>query len=243
MTSRGLRRRPAPGAWSPTESNARRAKLRSRSWPSIRPVSVPADACSVANSIVSSATSERTKQSSATAFPGALLHAWSGHAGAASGRRRERQSTRDCRVDRIGPSLAIQRPTIRPSEGGSSAGPLTPPLAAASSLSMVGSHRCRLSVGSPDHVSAVSSPGDGPSIRPVIHDDQTGGLVLISWFPAAFPPPTFACWSSCARRGVERSSRSAYRPRPDPDGVSVFRTHELRSGWVPSLLRGRWCSS
>ena len=64
-----------------------------------------------------------------------------------------------CRVDRIGPSLAIQRPTIRPSEGGSSAGPLTPPLAAASSLSMVGSHRCRLSVGSPDHVSAVSSPG------------------------------------------------------------------------------------
>ena len=31
--------------------------------------------------------------------------------------------------------------------------------------------------------------------------------------------------------------------RPDPDGVSVFRTHELRSGWVPSLLRGRRCSS
>jgi hypothetical protein len=31
--------------------------------------------------------------------------------------------------------------------------------------------------------------------------------------------------------------------RPDPDGVSVFHTHELRSGWVPSLLRGLWCSS
>ena len=29
----------------------------------------------------------------------------------------------------------------------------------------------------------------------------------------------------------------------DLDGVSVFRTHELRSGWVPSLLRGRRCSS
>jgi hypothetical protein len=29
---------------------------------------------------------------------------------------------------------------------------------------------------------------------------------------------------------------------PDPDGVSVFRTHELRSGWVPSLLRGQRCS-
>jgi hypothetical protein len=31
--------------------------------------------------------------------------------------------------------------------------------------------------------------------------------------------------------------------RPDPGGVSMFHTHELRSGWVPSLLRGRWCSS
>jgi hypothetical protein len=31
--------------------------------------------------------------------------------------------------------------------------------------------------------------------------------------------------------------------RPDPDGVPVFRTRELRSGWVPSLPRGRRCSS
>ena len=30
--------------------------------------------------------------------------------------------------------------------------------------------------------------------------------------------------------------------RLDPGGVSTFRTHELRPGWVPSLLRGRWCS-
>lgn len=29
---------------------------------------------------------------------------------------------------------------------------------------------------------------------------------------------------------------------PDPDGVSVFRTHELRPGWVPSIPRGRRCS-
>jgi hypothetical protein len=98
-------------------------------------------------------------------------------------------------------------------------------------------------VGSPDHVSTLSSPGTRPGIRPVIHDDQLEGPALLSWFPAAFRPPAFASWSSCARPGVGLSSRSAYRPRPDPDGVSVFHTHELRSGWVPSLLRGRRCSS
>ena len=56
---------------------------------------------------------------------------------------------------------------------------------------LVGSCRCRLSVGSPDHVSALSRPGTRPGIRPVIHDDQLEGLVLLSWFPAAFPPPAF----------------------------------------------------
>ena len=30
---------------------------------------------------------------------------------------------------------------------------------------------------------------------------------------------------------------------PDPDGVTAFRTHELRPGWVPSKPRGRRCSS
>jgi hypothetical protein len=29
---------------------------------------------------------------------------------------------------------------------------------------------------------------------------------------------------------------------PDPDGVTTFRTHELRPGWVPPIPRGRWCS-
>jgi hypothetical protein len=30
---------------------------------------------------------------------------------------------------------------------------------------------------------------------------------------------------------------------PDPDGVTAFRTNELRPGWVPSIPRGRRCSS
>jgi hypothetical protein len=64
----------------------------------------------------------------------------------------------------------------------------------------------------------------------------------MSRFPAAFRPPAFASRSSDSRRGVGPSSRSAYRPRPDPEGVTAFRTHELRPGWVPPLPRGRRCS-
>jgi hypothetical protein len=63
-------------------------------------------------------------------------------------------------------------------------------------------------------------------------------------FPVAFRPPAFASRSSCSRRGVRPSSRSAYRPRrPDPGGVTAFRTHEQRPGWAPSIPRGRRCSS
>jgi hypothetical protein len=38
----------------------------------------------------------------------------------------------------------------------------------------------------------------------------------VSRFPAAFPLPAFASWSSFARRGVGRPSRSAYRPKAGP---------------------------
>ena len=69
----------------------------------------------------------------------------------------------------------------------------------------------------------------------------------MSRFPVAFPLPAFASRSSDARRGIGPSSRSAYRARPearpDLDGVTAFRTHELRPGWVPSIPRGRRCSS
>jgi hypothetical protein len=68
----------------------------------------------------------------------------------------------------------------------------------------------------------------------------------VSRFPVAFPLPAFASRSSDTRRGVGPSLRSAYRARPkthpDLDGVTTFRTHELRPGWVPSLPRGRRCS-
>jgi hypothetical protein len=38
-----------------------------------------------------------------------------------------------------------------------------------------------------------------------------GGPAMMSRFPAAFRPPAFASWSSCARWGAGPSLRSAYR--------------------------------
>jgi hypothetical protein len=65
--------------------------------------------------------------------------------------------------------------------------------------------------GSPDHVSSLSRPSTWPGIRPVIRDDQLEALALLPWFPAAFRRPALASWSSCARRGIELSLRSADR--------------------------------
>ena len=65
---------------------------------------------------------------------------------------------------------------------------------------------------------------------------------MVSRFPAAFRLPAFASRSSDSRRGIGPSSRSAYRASPDPDGVTAFRTHEQRPGWVPSIPRGQRCS-
>jgi hypothetical protein len=47
-----------------------------------------------------------------------------------------------------------------------------------------------------------------------------------------------------SRPGIPPLLRSAYRATigADPDGVSVFRTHETQLGWAPSIPRGRRCS-
>lgn len=67
---------------------------------------------------------------------------------------------------------------------------------------------------------------------------------MMSRFPAAFRPPAFASRVILSRQGVGPSSRSAYRTTigPDPDGVSMFHTREIRPGWVPPMPRGRRCS-
>ena len=47
-----------------------------------------------------------------------------------------------------------------------------------------------------------------------------------------------------SRPGIAPLLRSAYRATigADPDGVSMFRTHETQLGWAPSIPRGRRCS-
>jgi len=100
--------------------------------------------------------------------------------------------------------------------------------------------------GSPDHVSALSSPGTRPGIRPVIHDGQLEGagpaLAVSRCLSAAgvgflvilFPLRSWALLTV----GLPTSPQGG----SDLDGVSVFRTHELRSGWAPPLPRGQRCS-
>ena len=129
-----------------------------------------------------------------------------------------------------------------------SSGPLTATCVVASSLSS--GSGITSSFSSQAHLTA-SAPFSGrvtrTRIRPVIRRPPAEGLASGRRFPAAFRPPAFASRSSFARRGVGPSSRSADRTRPrarpDPDGVSAFRTHELRPGWAPSIPRGRRCSS
>jgi hypothetical protein len=82
----------------------------------------------------------------------------------------------------------------------------------------LGRHRQLLLLGSPDRVSTLSRPGTRPGIRPVIHDHQLEELVCSPRFPVAFRPPAFASRSSCSRRGIGPSSRSAYRTRQQRAG-------------------------
>jgi hypothetical protein len=61
--------------------------------------------------------------------------------------------------------------------------------------------------------------------------------------PAAFRPPAFASQPSFPARGSRPSyDRPASADAPDPDGVSAFRTHEIRPDRAPSLPRDQRCS-
>ena len=114
----------------------------------------------------------------------------------------------------------------------------------ASNLSFGSSGRrsSSLSTGSPDPRQHPFGPGTEPGIRPVIRDDRRRGQPSSSRFPVAFRPPAFASWvilfplgdSAFLTVGLPARATSG----PDPVGVSTFRTHEIRPGWVPSLPRG-----
>ena len=66
----------------------------------------------------------------------------------------------------------------------------------------------------------------------------------MSRFPAAFRLPAFRfSVIRCPPRNSALLTVGLPDLSPDLDGVTAFRTHELRPGWVPSIPRGRRCSS
>jgi hypothetical protein len=127
-----------------------------------------------------------------------------------------------------------------------SSGPFTATFVAASNLSLgLGVLVIFLFTGSPDRVSALSGPGTRPGIRPVIRDGRPEGPAIVSRFPVAFRLPAFVLLGHpipAGELGLPYGWLTG-PDRPDPVGVTAFRTHELRPGWEPPLPRGRRCSS
>ena len=142
-------------------------------------------------------------------------------------------------------SSSTRRQSVACQSKAASSGPFTTTVAVASNLSSgSGASVIFLLTGSPDRVSALSRPGTRPGIRPVIQDDCLEEAAIMSRFPAAFRLPAFRFsvirfppgnWALLAVGLPDMG--------PDLDGVTAFRTRELRPGWVPSLPRGRRCSS
>ena len=159
------------------------------------------------------------------------------------------------RLKQAGEGPVARRLTIRSHRWSASpAGPFTATVVAASNLS-VGAGVVVIIFSPLAHltasVSALSRPGTRPGIRPVIQNDRVEDAAIVSRFPVAFPQPAFASRSSDSRRGVGRSSRSAYRRRQSAFGprrgsrvpharaaTGVGATYTPRTA-VPSRTEGR----
>jgi hypothetical protein len=128
----------------------------------------------------------------------------------------------------------------------SSSGPFAATVVAASNLSVgTGVIAYLLFTGSPDHVSTLSGPGTRPVSGRLSKGDQLEGLAIGA---PGFPLP-FSCRRSLLGHPVPAKELGVPHGRltgpsgPDPDGVTAFRTNEIRPGWVPPIPRGRRCSS
>jgi hypothetical protein len=144
------------------------------------------------------------------------------------------------------PSGLITRgPTIRSSAGSeSSAGPLTTTKVAASRLSVGSGVVVIVGFGAHLTTSALFRAGPrGPVSGRLSTTTSWRGWSGSRGFPLPFGGRRWLLGHPvpAGELGVPHGRLTGQRP--DPDGVSVFRTHELRSGWVPSRLRGRRCSS
>ena len=143
-------------------------------------------------------------------------------------------------------STSARRQSIWRQRSVSSSGPLTTTggAVAASSLSFgSGISVIFLFTGSPDRVSTLSGPGTRPGIWPVMRDRQLEGRPRGPGFPLRFRCRHSLLGHPTPAKGSALLTVGPLAQRPDPDGVTAFRTHELRPGWVPPVLRGRRCSS
>ena len=142
-------------------------------------------------------------------------------------------------------SSSTRRPSMACQSKGASSGPFTTTVAVASNLSSgSGASVIFLLTGSPDRVSALSRPGTRPRYPAGYPKRPPGGgghhvpvsrclsAAGIRFSVIRFPPGSWALLAV----GLPDLG-------PDLDGVTAFRTRELRPGWVPSLPRGRRCSS
>jgi len=146
---------------------------------------------------------------------------------------------------RASPSGPLARSrTIHSVRSGSSSGPFTATCVAVSNLS-VGSgvvviFFCWA------HLTAsarfrVRAPGPVSGRLCTTTGWRTGIIVVVSRCLSA----TGICFSVILRLPRNPALLTVGLPdlSPDLDGVSAFRTHEPRSGWAPSVPRGRRCSS
>jgi hypothetical protein len=100
--------------------------------------------------------------------------------------------------------------------------------------------RQRLTRPTSAHFRARHSPVSGQLCETAI-----GGTALSSRFPVAFRLPAFASWAILSRPGLflshDRPTRHRTRCR-DLDGVSMFRTNEIRVGSGAPFTPGLRCS-
>jgi hypothetical protein len=83
-------------------------------------------------------------------------------------------------------------------------------------------------------------------MRPVIRERPgLEGSVTCPRFPVAFRLPPFASWPSCPATDIRLPCgrpTGGWSSSPDLDGVSMFRTSELRPVSGASYTPGSWCS-
>jgi len=145
------------------------------------------------------------------------------------------------------PRRLARRPTIRSMRRGSSAGPFIAAVAATSNLSIGSGFIVSFSWWAHLTTSALfRARARGPVSGQLCATIGWKGPTVLPRFPVAFRLPALASGHPVPAEELGSPyGRLTGSPEggPDLDGVSVFHTHELRSGWVPSLLRGRRCSS